>query len=114
MLSNAENRVVLQGETLESSVSGNQEFDSGDHPGVSDEVEESGDVLLKEYKVICGVMLLKNLPNLPEKWQDVRKRSQLREDNLEEAVDGRGDSLAEWGTGCLCIRHNRSRFAPVP
>ena len=99
---------------MKSSISSNQELDSGDHSQMSDKVEESSDVLLKEYQVICGVMLLKNLPNLPEKWQDVRKRSQLREDNLEEAVDGRGDSLAEWGTGRLCIRHNRSRFAPVP
>ena len=99
---------------MESSISGNQEFDSGDHPGVSDKVEESGDVLLKEYKVVCGVMLLKNLPNLSEKGQDVRKGSQLREDDLEEAVNGRGYSLAEWGTGCLCVRNNRSCFAPVP
>ena len=68
---------------------------------MSDKVEESGDVLLKEYKVVCGVMLLKNLPNLSEKGQDVRKGSQLREDDLEEAVDGRGYSLASpvnvWG-----------------
>ena len=77
-------------------------------------VEEPGDVLLKEYEVVRGVMLLKNLPNLSEKGQDVRKGGQLREDDLEEAVNGRGYSLAEWGTGCLCVGHNWSCFAPVP
>ena len=31
-----------------------------------DEVEEPGDVLLKEDKVICGIILLKYLPDVSE------------------------------------------------
>ena len=35
--------------------------------GMGDEVEEPGDVLLKEDKVVRGVILLKNLPDASEK-----------------------------------------------
>ena len=34
---------------------------------MGDEVEEPSDVLLKENKVVSGVVLLKNLPNVSEK-----------------------------------------------
>ena len=64
MLSNAKNRVVLQIQALETSVSCDQEFNGGDHAGVSDEVKEPSDVLLKEDKVVRGVILLKYLPNM--------------------------------------------------
>ena len=64
VLSNAENRVVLQVQALESSVACNQEFNN--HTGMCDEVEEPGDVLLKEDKVICGIILLKYLPDVSE------------------------------------------------
>ena len=67
MLSNAENRVVLQVQALESCVACDQEFHCGDHSGMGDEVEEPSDVLLKENKVVSGVVLLKNLPNVSEK-----------------------------------------------
>ena len=67
MLSNAENRIVLQVQALESCVTCDQEFHCGDHPGMGDEVEEPSDVLLKENKVVSGVVLLKNLPNVSEK-----------------------------------------------
>ena len=81
---------------------------------MGDEVEEPGNVLLKEDQVIRGVMLLKDLPNPSEKGQNVRKGGQLREDNLKKAEYGRGDGLAEWGAGCLRVGHNWSCFAPVP
>ena len=48
VLSYAENRIVLQVQALECSVTCDQEFNSGDHTGMGDEVEEPGDVLLKE------------------------------------------------------------------
>ena len=48
MLSHAENRVILQVQALESSVSCDQEFNGRDHAGVSDKVEESRDVLLEK------------------------------------------------------------------
>ena len=67
MLSNAENRVVLQVQALESCVTRDEEFHCGDHTGMGDEVEEPGDVLLKENKVVSGIVLLKNLPNVSEK-----------------------------------------------
>ena len=54
MLSNAENRVVLQVQALESSVACNQEFNN--HTGMCDEVEEPGDVLLKEDEVVRRVI----------------------------------------------------------
>ena len=64
VLSNAENRVILQIQALEISVACDLEFNSGDHAGMCDEVEESGDVLLKEYKVVREVIVLKYLPNM--------------------------------------------------
>ena len=67
VLSNAENRVILQIQALESSVSCDQEFNGGDHAGVGDEVEEPCDVLLKEDKVVRGVVLLKYPPNMAKK-----------------------------------------------
>ena len=64
VLSNAENRVVLQVQALGSSVACDQEFHSGDHAGMCDEVEEPVDVLLKEDQVIGGIILLKYLPDV--------------------------------------------------
>ena len=67
IVSNAENRVILQIKPLESSVACDQEFNSGDHARMCDEVEEPGDVLLKENEVVRGVILLKDLPNVAKK-----------------------------------------------
>ena len=58
MLSDAENRVVLKIQALQSSVSCDQKLNGGDHAGVRDEVEEAGDVLLKKDKVVRGVIVL--------------------------------------------------------
>ena len=67
VLSNAENRVILQIQALKSSVACDQELNGRDHAGMGDEVEEPGDVLLKEDKVVRGVILLKYPPNMTEK-----------------------------------------------
>ena len=67
MLSNAEDRVALQVQALESCVTCDQEFYGGDHSGMGDEVEETSDVLLEENKVVSGVVLLKYLPNMSKK-----------------------------------------------
>ena len=67
VLSNAENGIIFQIQALESSVSCDQEFNGRDHAGVGDEVEEPGDVLLKEDEVVRGVVLLKYLPNMAKK-----------------------------------------------
>ena len=56
VLSNAENGIILQIQALESSVSCDQELNGRDHAGVDDEVEEPGDVLLKEDEVVRRVI----------------------------------------------------------
>ena len=113
VLSNAENRVILQIQALESSVACDQEFDSGDHAGMCDEVEETSDVLLKEYEVVRGIVVLKYLPNMAKERQNVREGGQLRVHNLQKAIDGRNDCLAEWGASCLRVGHNWGCLAPV-
>ena len=58
MLSDTENRVVSEIQTLKSSVSCDQELNGGDHAGVGDEIEEAGNVSLKKDKVVRGVNVL--------------------------------------------------------
>ena len=58
VLSNAENGVVLKIQALKSSLACDQELHGGNHAGVCDEIEEAGNVLLKEDEVIRGVVVL--------------------------------------------------------
>ena len=58
VLSDTENGIIPEIQALKSCISCDQELNGGDHAGVGDEIEEAGNVLLIEYKVIRGVVVL--------------------------------------------------------
>lgn len=64
MLGDTEYRVIVEVKALSRGVATNQKLGGGDHAGMGDEVEETGNILLEEDKVVGGVEVLKQVPNV--------------------------------------------------
>ena len=78
VLGNAENRIILKVQALKGSIPGDEELNGGDHPRMSDKIEETGDVLLVADEVVSGVEALKKAPNATKELENIRKRSKIR------------------------------------